>query len=89
MRVMSLFPPWACSFRIYSGLMKLDVINKPKSENQWSCKRSANIWAYHRHKHKKPGKMAEQTLTLILITHKPSFNNIVYYINQILGHMMQ
>ena len=27
-------------------------------------------------------KMAEQTLTLILITHNPSFTQLVYYINQ-------
>ena len=33
--------------------------------------------------------MAKQTLTLILITHDPSFNNIVYYINHIPGHRMQ
>ena len=27
---MSLFPLWLCSFKIYSDLMKLDVINKKK-----------------------------------------------------------
>ena len=38
-------------------------------------------------KNTKPDKMTEQTLTLI--THNPSFNHLVYIINQIPGHRMQ
>ena len=43
-----------------------------KPEDQWSCKRSPDIWALYKHKTYKTWiKMAEQTLTLI--THNPSF----------------
>ena len=34
-------------------------------------------------------QMADQTLTLILIAHNPSFNHLVYYIDQSPGHRMQ
>ena len=64
------------------------LYQKNTEEDQWSCKHSPDIWASYKHKTYKTWlKMAEQTLTLI--THNPSFNHLVYYINQIPGHRMQ
>ena len=41
------------------------------TREQWSCKRSSDIWAYNKHKTYKTWiKLAEQTLTLN--THNPS-----------------
>ena len=67
-------------------LLKDENNNEP--EDQWSCKRSPDIWALYKHESYKTWlKMTEQTTTLI--THNPSFIHLVNIINQISGHRMQ
>ena len=51
--------------------MDLKIKNKP--EDQWSCKRSPDIWA--KYKYKTYIKMAKQIMTLI--THNPSFHLLI------------
>ena len=67
-----------------TGLQNLFIVDctfnykKNNPVDQWSCKRSPDIWAYHKNKTYKTWlKMAEQTMTLI--THNPSFNHLTEF----------
>ena len=60
-----------------------------KPGDQWSCKRSPDIWAMYKHKTYKTWKKQGQGMTLTFNIHLLSFTELVFYIYKFSCHWLQ